>query len=341
MLALSKQVLTAPAFDKDQFEIMRANFLTAYDRRYDTPAKVLSALRSKVNYAPNPRLWDANAADYKKVKVADLKRMAQGVYASDRIIFALSGDIDKDSAVVMLKEFFERWNALVAKNVKKDSKPTFQEPTPLAFVRKPGIYVVDKDISQANISMNQPFVRRPHADYYPAAVANFILGGGSFTSRLMNRVRSDEGLAYSVYSMVGNDYRDTAMVTIALQTKVESVEFALKLIREVVNELAEKGPTEEELSQAKKSLIESLPSLFDSPEATALVFAKGELVGKTFDHYLDYVKEINAVTADQVKEMVKKYFDMDKMTTSIVAPVSKLESIKPFTVIPQDSLEFR
>ena len=341
MLKLSKQVLTAPAFDKEQFEILRANFLTAYDRRYDTPAKVLSALKAKVNYAPNPRLWDANAADYKKVTVADLKRLAQGVYANGRIVFALSGDVDKDSAVTVLKEFFAGWNESIAKNDKKNSKPAVQEPTPLSFVRKPGIYVVDKDISQANISINQPFVRRPHADYYPAAVANFILGGGSFTSRLMNRVRSDEGLAYSVYSSVGNDYRDTAMVTIALQTKVESVEFALKLIREVVNEFAEQGPTEEELSQAKKALIESLPSLFDSPEATAVIFAKGELVGKTYDHYLDYVKEINAVTADHVKAMVKKYFDMDKMTTSIVAPVSKLESIKPFTVVPLDSLEFR
>ena len=341
MLKLSKQVLTAPAFDKEQFEILRANFLTAYDRRYDTPAKVLSALKAKVNYAPNPRLWDANAADYKKVTVADLKRLAQGVYANGRIVFALSGDVDKDSAVTVLKEFFAGWNESIAKNDKKNSKPAVQEPTPLSFVRKPGIYVVDKDISQANISINQPFVRRPHVDYYPAAVANFILGGGSFTSRLMNRVRSDEGLAYSVYSSVGNDYRDTAIVTIALQTKVESVEFALKLIREVVNEFAEQGPTEEELSQAKKALIESLPSLFDSPEATAVIFAKGELVGKTYDHYLDYVKEINAVTADQVKAMVKKYFDMDKMTTSIVAPVSKLESIKPFTVVPLDSLEFR
>lgn len=72
-----------------------------------------------------------------------------------------------------------------------------------------------------------------------------------------------------------------------------------------------------------------------------MIFAKGELQGKSYDHYLEYVKEINAVTADQVKAMAKKYFDMDKMTTSIVAPVSKLESIKPFTVIPQDSLEFR
>ena len=324
MLALAKQVLTAPAFDKEQLEILRANFLTAYDRRYDTPAKVLSELRTKVNYAPNPRLWDANADDYKKVSVADVKRLSQGVYSSNRIVFALSGDVDKDSAVVKLKEFFEGWKAALAQNAttkkQKAAKPSVGEPQQFSFLRKPGIYVVDKDITQANISMNQPFVKRPHEDYYPAAVA---------------------GLAYSVYSSVGNDYRDTAMVTIALQTKVESVDFALKLIREVVQEFAEKGPTEEELSQAKKSLIESLPSLFDSPEATATIFARGELVGKTFDHYLDYVKEINAVTADQVKAMTKKYFDMDKMTVSIVAPVAKLEALKPFTVVPLDSLEFR
>jgi zinc protease len=348
MLKLAKQVLTAPAFDKEQLEILRANYITAYDRRYDTPAKVLSALRSKVNYAPNPRLWDANAEDYKKVSVADIKRAAQGVYTSDHVIFALSGDIDKDSAVVQLKDFFEGWKAALTEAAQKPAKQAKaakpQEkamPEPLAFLRKPGIYVVDKDITQANISMNQPFVRRPHADYYPAAVASFILGGGSFTSRLMNRVRSDEGLAYSVYSSVGNDYRDTAMVTIALQTKVESVGFAMKLIREVVQEFAENGPTDEELDQAKKSLIESLPSLFDSPAATAVIFAKGELLGKTFDHYLDYVKEINAVTKDQAKAMVKKYFDMDKMTISIVAPVAKLDSLKPFTVVPLDSLEFR
>jgi zinc protease len=348
MLKLAKQVLTAPAFDKEQLDILRANYITAYDRRYDTPAKVLSALRSRVNYAPNPRLWDANADDYKKVSVDDIKRAAVGVYTSDRVIFALSGDVDKDSAVAMLKDFFDGWkSAMQAATAKPSKSAKAAKPMeralhqPLTYLRKPGIYVVDKDITQANISMNQPFVRRPHADYYPAAVASFILGGGSFTSRLMNRVRSDEGLAYSVYSYVGNDYRDTAMATIALQTKVESVDFALKLIAEVVQELAKNGPTDEELSQAKKSLIESLPSLFDSPAATARIFAEGELVGKTYDHYLDYVKEINAVTADQVKAMISKYFGMDKMTVSIVAPVAKLDSLKPFTVVPLDSLEFR
>lgn len=334
MLNMARQVFTAPAFDAEQLEIVKANFVTAYDRRYDTPAKVLSALKSKVNYAANPRLWDANADEYKQVTSADVKRLAGGVYSSKKIIFALSGDVDRDSAIVMMKDFFASWKV-------ESGSPSAVKPEPLTFLRKPGIYVVDKDITQANIAMNQPFVRRPHADYYPTAVASFILGGGSFTSRLMNRVRSDEGLAYSVYSTIGNDYRDTAMTTIALQTKVESVDYALKLVFEEVDRLAKDGPSEEELALAKKALIESLPSLFDSPSATAIIFAKGELVGKTFDHYLDYVKEINAVSADQVKSMVAKYFGRSKMTISIVAPVSKLESLKPFTVVPLDSLEFR
>ena len=341
MMELAKKVLLAPAFDKDQLEIVKANYATAYEQRYDTPAKVLSALKAKVNYAPNPRIWDATGEEYKKVSDADLKRLAQGVYNSNRIIFALSGDVDRDSSVQMLKEFFAEWKKDSASISLKASAGSYAAPAPLSYVRKPGVYVVDKDISQANISINQPFVKRPHVDYYPTAVASFILGGGSFTSRLMNRVRSDEGLAYSVYSTVGNDYRDTAMTTIALQTKVESVDFALKLVFEEVEKLAKEGPSSEELEQAKKALVESLPSLFDSPSSTAAIFAKDELLGKSQDHYLDYVKEINAVTAEQVKAMIAKYFSRDKMTISIVGPVAKFETLKPFTVVPQDSLEFR
>lgn len=333
MLALVQNIVTAPAFDEKQLEIVKANFTTAYDRRYDTPAKVLTSLQMKVNYAPSPRLWDANAEEYSKVSSADIKRLSKGLFSSRRIVFALSGDIDKDSVVSELKEFFA---GLKVEPV-KEATPV----KPLDFLRKPGVYVVDRDISQANIVMNQPFVRRPNPEYYPAAVASFILGGGSFSSRLMNRIRSDEGLAYSVYSTVGNDYRDTALTTIALQTKVESVDYAIKLVFEEVEKLAKNGPTKDELDQAKKSLIESLPSLFDSPQSTAVLFAKGELLGKSFDHYLDYVKEINAVTPEQVKSMISKYFSRDKMTISIVAPVSKLNALKPFATIPLDSLEFR
>ena len=338
MLDLAQKVVMAPAFDKEQLEIVKTNCVTAYEQRYDTPSKVLSALKVKMNYVPSPRLWDAIGEEYKKVSVKDLKRFSQGAFAPGRVVFALSGDIDRDSAITVLKDYFAKWKVSTPD---PKEKPVFSAPEPLSFLHKPGIYVVDKDISQANISLNQPFVRRPHPDYYPTAVANFILGGGSFSSRLMTRVRSDEGLAYHIGSRAGNDYRDTAMISISLQTKVESASLALKLIYEEIEKLAKDGPGEEELAMAKKTLIESLPSEFDSPASTAIIFASNELIGKSFDHYLDYVKEINAVTAEQVKAMIAKYYAKDKMTISVVGPVNKLDALKPFTVVPLDSLEFR
>ena len=346
-LFLAGELIATPGFDKEQLEIVKTNFVTAHEQRYDTPAKVLSALRTKVNYAPNPRLWDATLEEYKKVGVDDLKRLSaktfiNGMHLPDRgrVVFALSGDVNRDSALTVLKGFIM---ALFMKQSGDEagSEALYSAPQPLVFLNRPGTYVVDKDITQANISMNQPFVKRPHADYYPTAVANFILGGGSFASRLMTRVRSDEGLAYHISSRAGNDYRDTAMISISLQTKVESAAFALKLVYEEIEKLAKDGPTEEELAMAKKTLVESLPGLFDSPSSIAEIFAGDELLGKSPDHYLDYVKEINAVTAEQVKAMIKKYYAKDKMTISVVGPVAKLEALKPFTVVPIDSLEFR
>ena len=65
------------------------------------------------------------------------------------------------------------------------------------------------------------------------------------------------------------------------------------------------------------------------------------MLGKKDSHYIDYVNEINAVTKEQVKAMIAKYFDASKMTTSIVGPKDKLKDIGNFTLVPIDSLDFR
>ena len=338
-LDLAKKIITEPAFDKDQLEIIKSNYRTAYEQRFDTPAKLLSHLKTKVNYAPNKRLWDATGDEYQKVTAENIANIARGAFKSDKIVFALSGDVDRDSSVALLKNFFAELKPITDSVSKPDS--IFEAPQPLSFLRKSGTYIVDKDVQQANISMSQPFVKRPHPDYYPTAVANFILGGGSFSSRLMLRVRSDEGLAYSVFSHAGNDYRDTSMVSISLQTKVESAAYAIGLVFEEIEKLAKEGPTDSELEQAKKTLVEALPSIFDSPASTATQFAEDFLMGKKDSHYVDYVNEINAVTKEQVKQMIAKYYGREKMTISVVGPVSKLDSLAPFTVISKDSLDFR
>lgn len=331
MLSLSKSVFTKPGFDEKQLEIQKTSYITAYKRRFDNPASILSALRSKVNYASSPRLWNPTVEEYQSVSKKDLEQFGKTKFSANHVVFALAGDIEKDSALVLLKKYFADWK----KSSKRDLTPS------ILLLKKPGVYAVEKDITQANISMNQPFVKRPHPDYYPTAVASFILGGGSFSSRLTSKIRSEEGLAYSVYSHAGNNYNDTALTTIALQTKAESAFFAVQLIIQEIQKLSKEGPTLEELELAKKTLIESLHGLFDSPSSTASIFAVDELVGKSQDHYLEYVQEINAITPEQVKAMTAKYFDPQKMTISIVGPAKAWEKFENVTVIPIKDLYFR
>jgi zinc protease len=217
-------------------------------------------------------------------------------------------------------------------------------PPPLVFkeIAGPSVFLSDKDITQANIILSQPFVKRPHPDYYPAAVASYILGGGSFSSRLMATVRAKEGLAYSVYSFTDSDYENVGITGVALQTKVESADTALALIKSVIDSLAQFGPTDEELAGAKKSLIESIPSMFDTPQNTASAFAVSELWGRGLDHYVQYPVKVNAVTKEQVRAMVAQYFNWNKMRISIVGPAQKLDLKRwgNVTLVPVDSLDF-
>ena len=329
---LAKEIFTNPAFEGKKLETQKAAFINASEHKYDTPSAILSALRTKVNYKKNNRLLNPNKQEYERVTDADLKKYGADKFKSGRIIFAFAGDLPKDSVYAFLKKYFETWPL---KNQKENSVADY------SFLNKSGFYAVEKEITQANISLNQPFLKRPHKDYYPAVVASFILGGGGFSSRLTTKVRSENGLAYSIYSNVGNSYKDSTLITIALQTKAESTPFALQLIKEEIERMKNEEVSEEELELAKKTLIESLPSMFSTPKDIAFIFAENEFEGKSMNHFQEYIEEINNVTAKQVQEMIRKYFDWSKMTISIVGPKKAFESFENIQVLSLDSLEFR
>lgn len=332
-LALLEDVYRNPGFDSSRLALQKNVYTQNLLHKYDRPQELLNGLSRWAMYQSGPRMWNAKPKEVEKVKREDLLRFAQGKFASNRVVFAVSGDFDPDTMKQALQSFFGRWQ-------KANASPASPSISP--FRNKPGFYLADKDITQANISMAQPFIKRPHVDYYPAAVASYILGGGGFTSRLTARVRSDEGLAYSVQSYVESDYDEPGTAGVALQTKVESAAFAIKLVNEEIQKLAEKGPTQEELESAKLSLIESLPGLFDSPHATADVFARSEVWGRSFDHFKNYPAEIRAVTADDVMRCIRQYFAPAKMTVTIVGPAAKLQKdFGTIQVVPQDSLEMR
>lgn len=344
VMGLMAQIYTNPGMDSLRLELLKAATLQAYSHRFDQPAAQLGALSKKVLYQSHPSLWDPLPREITAVNRPQLLERSAAFYRPAKVVIAASGDFDRDSLTTVLHDLFASW--------KSAPKTLPSQPTPLQFRSETGVFLSDKKITQANISMSQPFVRRPHPDYYPAMVASYILGGSGFTSRLTTRVRSDEGLAYSVYSFTDSDYDDVGTAGVALQTKVSSAPYAIAIIQQEIAKLAAAGPTAEELAGAQQALVRSLPGIFDTPASTADAFAKSEIWGRNQDHFAEYPQKIQAVTAEQVQAMIAKYFNPAHMRISIVGPVENLlqrdtvhqvslADFGPIHQIPIDSLSFR
>ena len=122
---------------------------------------------------------------------------------------------------------------------------------------------VNKDLTQANIMMGHEGVPRNHPDYYAIQVMNYILGGGGFSSRAMDSIRNERGLAYSVYSHFGAEKSHGTFVFV-MQTKNDTAEEAIRIAREEIRRMREQPVTDQELDDAKNYLTGSFPLRLDT-----------------------------------------------------------------------------
>lgn len=313
---LLPEVGLRPRIDAEAFKVQKRTYLENIKHRYDTPRGVMGVAYEHVLHGPHPVSWLPTEKEVEALTPAKLKAYTGAGFSIKDLVIGVSGQFDKAELMAQL-------NKLVAqlpdtyKN-KPDSLPPFRGAD------KPGIYLVDKQATQATLKMGAPGVKRPHPDYYPLVVASYIFGDGGFTSRLMEKVRSNEGLAYGVDSDVGSDYNRQGTVGVSLQTKVETGAYAIKLVLEEMDRMGKDGITDAELQRAKDGLVKSLPSLFDTPSATARIFAQGEIWKRSPDHYKEYVETLNKLSKAEVESAFRKYFHRDSMRIVVVGPKAAL-----------------
>lgn len=324
-LALMAEVLLQPRLDAGVFKVMQRGMAEGHKHRFATPGAVLAAATERVMYGSHPVNWGVTAAEIAQATPASLRPLAgtgfvrsggqagQGVPKG--LVIGVAGRFDRDAMVRSLKDF-------VAKFPGTDTRAV--PVPPFAGPRAPGVYIVDKPFTQASIRLAAPGVQRPHPDYYRLLVASEIFGGGGFTSRLSQRVRSDEGLAYSVSSGVESDYHRRGTVRVGLQTKAETGAFAVGIVRQEMRRMADSGITDLELAHARDALLKSLPSLFESPAATARVFAQSAAWGRSPDHFVNYRTAIEGLTRAEVEDAFRRYFIADSMRIIVTGPKAAL-----------------
>ena len=313
---LLPEVGLRPRLDAEAFRVQKSTYLENIRHRYDTPRGVMGVAYEHVLFGPHPVGWIATEKEVEAATPARLKAWTGAGFALKDMVIAVSGQFDKAEMTAQLNKLVAQFPE--AYKNKPDSLPPFRGPD------KPGVYLIDKQATQATIKMGAPGVKRPHPDYYPLVVASYIFGDGGFTSRLMEKVRSNEGLAYGVDSDVGSDYLRQATVGVSLQTKVETGAYAIKIVLDEMERMAKEGITDAELQRAKDGLIKSLPSLFDTPASTARIFAQGEIWKRSPDHFLDYIRTLDKMGKDEVNAAFRKYFQRDSMRIVVVGPKDAL-----------------
>jgi zinc protease len=319
-LDLLMQALTEPAFAQDRLDLAKRQGRQSVSRRNDDVTSIATYQMKYLLFGGGHfASADDTTASLEAIVRGDLVALHARLLHPANLFVAASGQFDRKAMLDALNRSVGTLKAGPAARV----SPAVPAPD---FPRTPGLYVTDKEAPQAMIRWAFPGIRRTDPDWHAAHVTNQILGGRGFTSRLMKKIRSDEGLTYGVYSTLEPGTYWRGDVTGGLQTKNRSVAYALRLALEEIRKLKEQPVSEDEMSVNKEGIIEAFPSQWATKQAVASRFADEAREGWPEDWWLSYREKIQAVTAADVQRMARKLFDTDRMVILAVGNASEVEA---------------
>ena len=314
-LDLLSDVLLNPVFDQKEIDRKVRETLAEIQRQKEEPSVVANNAFAKAVFGGNAygRTNEDVAAYLPKLTRQDVLSFYTEHYCPDHAVIAVVGDVTEKEIVALLNEYLGSW---------RRKGQTLPAPVQPPTIERTALKKIDKDITQANIAMGNLGISRENPDFYPCMVMNYILGGGGFSSRLMDNIRDNRGLAYDVHSGFAAQKEPGAFM-VTIQTKNESANEVLaetlKEIRRIQIELV----TDRELNDAKAYLTGSFPLRMDTSAKIAAMLTSIELFNLGLDYPKRYPVLINAVAREDVQRVAKKYLHPDSMVIVVVANQEK------------------
>jgi zinc protease len=309
---LFRDVIVSPTFAGEEFDRKKEESLGQIASDKSEPSVIAENAMTRWFWGDSPMAhpaigWEASV---KGITRDDIKVFHTRFLTPERSVLVVVGDVQPAALIASLKTAFAGWK-------RGGDAPATDPYGPAAAIKGRSVRIVNKpEATQTQIRMMCPSVPRNHPDWYAIQVANTICGAG-FTSRLVNSIRVEQGLTYSISSRFQQN-RNAGAFRISTFTRNDQLRKCVDATLAEVKKLVDDGPTQAELDKSRNYLKGQFPLGLQSPDELAGEIANVEFFGLPQDFIASYPEKIGAVTMNDVKRVLKSYFCTDDLKVLVV-----------------------
>ena len=308
-LDLFARSLERPEFPQAVLDREKKRLVDSIRESDSKPETMMSRNFNQLAYANHPYglRTSGEAATVARISRDDLTAFYRRYYTADNAVVAIIGDVTRAEAESIAEQ-------VTGELPRANSAPTIP---PVPSLDHAEMRVIPHPATQSHLLLGMPGIKRSDPDYFPLFVGNYILGGGSFSSRIMDEVRSKRGLAYSAYSYFA-PMQERGPFVIGLQTRKDQAGQALTVVRATLKEFLAKGPTADELKEAKQNLVGGFPLRIDSNRKILEYLAVIGFYHLPLSYLEDFVPNVERVTLDDIRAAFARRVDPAHMATVVV-----------------------
>ena len=309
--------LNAPKLDKASIERVRAQSIASIKNGQSDPETIASQLWAKSFFGDHRYGQFSTIESVQSVQKSHIRDYLRQTLHRGGLIIGVAGDITPDELKILIDKTFAALPNTTAANASR----------PIPTDRPGGEYRKSMDLKQTVAIFGHVGVKRRDADFYPAYIMNYILGGGSFSSRLMEVVRDQHGLAYSVSTSL-QTLRDGGIISGYVATKSENFSESQRYIKDIWQTLPD-TISDADVDAAKQYLQGSCPLRFSSTAQISAILVAIQQDDLGIDFFTRRNAMVDAVTPDDVRRTAKKLLSPDHLLFAIVGPDAKPEPSTP------------
>ncbi len=340
---LFSDVVMRPRFDESRLSLWRAQALEGIRRRTDEPWTVAGISFQQLVFGNTPYGASTTSADVRAVTRSELAALHKQALTPKGSFLSVSGAVSKDKLLALMNRYLAPYSMPASGEESHAARSTVLPE--LSFSPKPGIYFIELPLTQASVYIGQQGVPRLTPDYPAIDLFNQIFGSGFFGSRLMKTVRTEKGLAYSIFGGISSGpVRGRA--AIGFQTKTESVNDAIRASISELLKMRANPVSSDELAESKSAIANAFVFRFDSVDELVKREVTLEFLGYPSDYDETYLAKIGSVTPEDIQRVAQTRWDISKLVVLVVGnralweKLPQLSEFEPLANLPIKRVKF-